>query len=1036
MKPEGPPEAAALWRTPEERGQAAPAPAPGDRSRSGLRPVDSARVPAPGDRSRSGLRPVDSARARSPEFPPGADELDELSRRSFLKFLGASAAGVALSSCLRSPNEKILPYSRAWPDTAPGRLLHYASVLGRGGHATGVLVTSYDGRPIKIEGNPDHPASLGATTAIDQAELNQLYDPARKSLFLQQGAAQSWPTFQRWMLARATSLEADGGARLRLLLEPSPSPLLAELRARILGAFPRARIFSYCAAAPSSNLDGVRLATGARLEPSYDLSKAEVIVLLDSDLLAQGPDCLRHARAFASHRAPPHMNRLYVAEPSLSPTGSLADHRLRLKTCEIGALALAIAGELSRRPEGRALSPLQPLAAGVQLPAKALRFARVAAADLATHPGASLVVAGEHQSAAVHALALAMNQALGNRGKVLRLFPEQQLAAEAGLVALRALVQEMRAGAVDTLLVTAFNPAYASPADLGFAGALERVAHPVYLGAYQDETAALSEWSLPRAHALETWGDARTLDGMASIAQPLIAPLFNGIAESELLASLLGEGDRGAHKLLTESWARRGGPVGPAFEKWLADGVLPEPNRSAEGRSSSGPLVRGPEPAAPSNARVDFAAVVQAARALPLAARPGIELHLPADRKLYDGRYANNAWLLELPEPTTKLTWDNAALVSVATARKLALEQGEIVQLRARAGTLLAPVLIAPGQADDCVSVALGWGQRGEGLTVGQGVGANAFLLQHSGNPYFQEGLEVEKTGRSTQLALTQEHWKLEGRPIAFALDARDLEKAQTRIAAQRGELPKLYEPFTYREGHAWGMAIDLSRCTGCSACMVACQAENNIPAVGKAMILRGREMYWLRVDRYFTGEPDDPETLNEPMACVHCEYAPCEYVCPVNATVHSDEGLNEMVYNRCIGTRYCSNNCPYKVRRFNFFNWNKDLSKSEQMAKNPDVTVRSRGVMEKCSYCVQRIERARIDSRIAGGAIKDGRVITACQQACPTEAIAFGDLNDPDSKVVQLKRDARSFEVLHDLGTRPRTSHLARLTNKNPALD
>ncbi len=971
------------------------------------------------------LKPLTPAVESAPE--------DELSRRSLLKLIGAALAGTSLSSCMRGPNERILPYSRAWPEVIPGKLLHYATVVNRGGCATGLVVACYDGRPIKIEGNPDHPASLGATSAMDQAELLELYDPARKRVVERRGAPSTWTELQRFLLDQAAALKADGGARLRLLLEPSPSPLVADLVRRILASFPRARAVSYCAAAQPFAVDGARLAAGAPLQPVFDLAPADVIVCLDSDLLAQGPDALRHARAFAERRAPPRMNRLYAAEPSLSPTGSVADHRLRLKPTEVGALALAMAGELSRTPQGRALAPLQPIAAAAQLSPEAVRFARAAAADLAAHPGASLVAAGEGQPAAVHAVALAMNEALGNRGKTFRLFAPQTALQDAGPLALRDLAEEMRAGAVELLLVTVFNPVYASPGDLDFPSALAKVPHSVYLAAYQDETAARCEWSLPKAHALETWGDARSLTGMPSLAQPLIAPLANGVAESELLAALLGEGHLGAHRLLLDSWARRGGPKGPALEKWLADGIAREPQ-------------------APSGAAVDFAAVARAAQSLPLAAPQGLELHLPADRNLFDGRYANNAWLLELPEPATKLTWDNAALVSPATARALSLKTGDLVLLRLGEVSVEAPALVAPGQADDCVSLALGWGQQGAGLAVGRGVGVNAYRLQSWEHPSSQRGLELEKalrrtgsldgrmelaeSARSVSLAIVQGHFSTEGRPIAFAVDSGDFEKKAESLGAQRGELPALYRTFAYPTGHAWGMAIDLSRCTSCSACVVACQAENNSPSVGKAMVLRDREMHWLRVDRYFQGPADDPQTLNVPMACVHCEYAPCEYVCPVNATVHSDEGLNEMVYNRCVGTRYCSNNCPYKVRRFNFFDYNRGLSPTEALAKNPDVTVRARGVMEKCTYCVQRIERARIDSRISGKPIADGQIRTACQQACPTEAIVFGDLNDPGSKLVALKRDPRRFDVLHELGTRPRTSHLARMTNKTPLLE
>ncbi len=656
------------------------------------------------------------------------------------------------------------------------------------------------------------------------------------------------------------------------------------------------------------------------------------------------------------------------------------------------------------------------------------------AADLEKNRGRSLVIAGRRQPAVVHALAAALNSALGNLGVTVEYGVPITTDATAGVEPLRALVDEIAGGAIDTLVVTAENPAYGAPVDFKLGQLLKRVPNVVYHGLYEDETAQSCNYFVPAAHALESWGDGRATDGVVSIVQPLIAPLWGGRTEAEVLAAFLGEGDLGTHELLRRYWrgmAKLPGNVAGSFdgvwERWLADGVVPDTGAGAE----IGVTVNGQ-------------ALAQTAAALLAHGGVGLEIAFATDPKVFDGRFANNAWLQELAHPITKLAWDNALLISDATAKGLDLATEDVVEITYRDRQVEAPVLIVPGHVDDAVTLPLGYGRTATGH-VGRGVGFNANALRTSEAPWFDRGVTLAKTGKRFKLAITQDQWTMspDGRdipppavsaPLAEVLNPGSM--FHEELEERRGPLPVIHQPVDYSgQAYKWAMAIDLNKCTGCNACVVACQSENNIPSVGKEGVARGRAMQWIRIDRYFTGPVAEPEMINQPLGCVHCETAPCEYVCPVNATVHSDEGLNEMIYNRCIGTRYCSNNCPYKVRRFNFLDYTGDISAARELGMNPEVTVRSRGVMEKCTYCVQRIERKRIATRIEGRAIADGELVTACQQGCPSQAIVFGSLNDPHSKVSQLHADTRRYDLLHELGTRPRTAYLARVRNPNPEL-
>jgi len=974
---------------------------------------------APGGMGADGRRPFRSlgelgARGLpSPEFPPGAAEPpDGFTRRSFLQLVGASAALASLAAC-RPPRHKILPYVRP-PEKAllPGTPWHYATSLSLGGYATGLLVTSYDGRPTKVEGNPDHPASLGAAGSLEQAALLDLYDPRRARGFRKERTPLAYRSLLRELSHLAASHLADGGARLRFLTPATSSPVLRELRRQIEARFPRVRFVAYESLSGDAARDGARRAFGRTLAVRHQLAGAKVILSLEADFLAVGPEALRLAREFAARREPgPEMNRLYVAEAQMSVTGGTADHRLRMKPSQVLPFARAVADRLAK---AQGLAQLAPL--GAPLADERLgRAARAVADDLAKNRGASVVLAGSGQPAAVHALAHAMNAALGNAGQTVE-YAAPAFDEATGFGPLRDLAQELSAGAVDTLVVTAENPVYSAPADLDLASALGRVKNTLYLAYRDDETAASATWALARSHPFESWGDARAHDGTLSLVQPLIEPLFESLSELELLAAFVDRADQGAYRVLKDFWRERSrvADFEQQWEGWLAKGVV-------AGTAS-----------APEKAEPDLAAVAAALAEAPKAAE-GLEASFVADYKVLDGRFADNAWLQELAQPVSKVTWDNAAYLSPATARRLGLEDGAQVKLALGGRSVEAPALVMPGHADDVVTLPLGYGRRRAG-PVGSGVGFDAGRLRTADAASFAPGLTLERGPGRHHFALTQEHFSMEGRELTLSFDRKDFEAR--KLEHLRGPSPTLQAPVDYKDQqYKWGMAVDLGKCIGCAACVTACQAENNIVVVGKEQVARSREMQWIRIDRYYSGSPEDPELLAQPVMCQQCEAAPCEYVCPVNATVHSDEGLNEMVYNRCVGTRYCSNNCPYKVRRFNYLDYRGQSAPTEKMLMNPDVTVRTRGVMEKCTYCVQRIERARIAAREEGRTIREGEFTTACAQACPARAIVFGNLNDPAAAVTKLHGDERRYDLLHELGTRPRTAYLARIRNLNPEL-
>ena len=953
------------------------------------------------------------------EFPRQAAPLaGEIDRRVFLKLMGASLALAGLGACTRQPAETIVPYVRAPEDVVPGEPLFFATAMALDGAAIGLLVESHMGRPTKVEGNPAHPASLGAADVWAQASILDLYDPDRSQVVSSAGEIRPWDAFLDALAGALASERRTGGAGLRLLTETVTSPTLAAQIQDVLRQFPQARWHQYEPGGRDGARVGARLAFGGDFDTHYRFDRADVVLALDADLLGAGPARLRYTRDLTRRRrldaggAAPL--RLYAVESTPSITGAKADHRLPLAPAAIERLAWSIAAALDA-----GVAP--PAELGAADPALAAWTAAVVA-DLRAHRGRSAVVPGDEQPAVVHALAHAINAALGNVGATVVHTAPVAAAPVDGTASLAELVADMDGERVAVLLILGGNPVVTAPADLGFAERLAKVGLRIHLGLHDDETSRLCHWHLPETHYLEAWGDARAFDGTVTIVQPLIAPLYEGRSAHEVLAAFAGAPGRSGYELVRAHWEGERG--GDGFEDFwrraLHGGVVPD---------------TALPPAAP-RLRADWLAAAGGARAIPPGSGP-LTLQLRLDPTLHDGRFANNGWLQELPKPLTKLVWDNAALVSPATAERLGLASEDVVELAYLGRKARAPIWVLPGQADDVVTVHLGGG-RARGGRVAAGVGFDAFALRVAAQPWGGPGLDLRPTGARHALACTQHHHSMEGRHLVRETTLAE-HRAHPHAVHAGAHAPDpdmtLYPPHPY-EGYAWGMAIDLGACTGCNACVVACQAENNIPVVGKEQVAMGREMHWLRVDRYFEGDLANPAIRHQPVPCMHCENAPCELVCPVSATVHGAEGLNEMIYNRCVGTRYCSNNCPYKVRRFNFFLYTDWSTESVKLARNPDVTVRSRGVMEKCTYCVQRINHGRIQAKKEDRPIRDGEVVPACAQSCPAEAIVFGDVNDPASRVAALKRDPLNYTMLAELNTRPRTSYLALVTNPNPALE
>jgi molybdopterin-containing oxidoreductase family iron-sulfur binding subunit len=967
------------------------------------------------------------------EFPSAAQEwIDPVSRRGFLKVMGASMALAGLAGCTKMPDEPIYPYIKAPEDLILGKPMYFATAHPFTTGAVPLLVKSDEFRPIKIDGNPEHAYTLGSSDAYSQGTLLDLYDPDRSQHVMYEEDGRSWGEFAEALQQKVAA--SKDGTGIYFLSATITSPTLARQWSEAQKAWPKAKLVQYDPA-----IAGTFLEKGLNVQ--YDLSQADVIVSLDADFLsgASYPGFHKLVRDYADRRRQPEngMNRLYVVESTPTTTGMKADHRLGLRASEIPAFAAALAQAVG--------------APGAQAPSypwtdEQQKFLAALAKDLKASAGRSAVLPGLYQDSSVAALALAINSALGNLSKTVIAGAEPAIPLPSDQLGdFKALVADLNAGKVDWLVILNANPIYDAPADLNFASAFDKANTVAHLGAHYDETGQLSHWHVPAAHYLESWSDTRAYDGTISIVQPMIDPLYGGHSAHHVFQTLLNEPMVSPYDAVRETWKTAiKGDFETGWRKALHDGWIAD---TACAPRDAAPFIPRPISLSPN---------------VPMPTqKDSIEIIFRPDPNVYDGRWANVGWLQELPKPVTNLSWDNAAIVSGATLTKLGLEEDDIVEITVGNGRVKAPVIVAPGHPDSSVTMYLGYGRQ-VGRVAG-GAGFSAYQVRNSWAPFYATG-SIRKVDGKWGVAITKSHFQ-DHRPAAFggpgenanhSLEADEAigERGIIRYAtleefkanpnfAHEGEgretptrNTSLFPNWEYNEANAWAMSIDMNSCTGCNACIVSCYAENNLAVVGKQQVRIGRNMQWLRIDTYFEGDLAAPRAHFQPMACQHCENAPCEQVCPVGATVHTPEGLNTMVYNRCVGTRYCSNNCPYKVRRFNFLLFSDYETESLKLMRNPDVSVRSRGVMEKCSYCVQRIQEAKITADKENRGIRDGDIVTACQQACPAKAITFGNINDKESRVSKLRAQQRSYQVIADINTRPRTTYVAEVLNLNQELE
>ncbi|HVW77501.1 MAG TPA: TAT-variant-translocated molybdopterin oxidoreductase [Alloacidobacterium sp.] len=970
----------------------------------------------------------------SREFPQQASEwIDPVSRRGFLKLAGASLALAGLAGCTKQPDEPIYPYVKAPEDLLLGKPMYFASAFPFPTGAVPVLVKSDAFRPVKIDGNPEHPYNRGGSDPLTQGTLLDLYDPDRSQHVMYRGETRTWAAFQAVWRSALASKKASGGAGIYILTGTITSPTLAAQWKKAQQAFPNAKLVQYDPVNRDSAYAATKAAFGDYADAQYKLDAADVILSLDADFLsgAVHPGFHRLAKDYANKRkldGTTEMNRLYAVESWTTTTGLKAEHRLALRASDIAAFAAALAGTLTSG------------GASYNGSDNAKKLLAAVAKDLKANAGKCVVIPGEQQSPEVHLAAIAINEALGNVGKTVVYTETVNPLPSIQNDDLKSLVADLNAGKVEWLVMLNSNPVYSAPGDLKFDEAAGKAKTLVHLGSHVDETAQIAHWHINSAHYLESWSDARAYDGTVSIVQPMIDPLYGGHTAHEIIQAMLDNPDVSAYDAVRENWRQQLSLKGDFEFNWrkvLHDGFIADTAfQPKSGASKAGALAQS----APAQSD-----------ALEIVFRP--------DYNLYDGRYANVGWLQELPRPVTSLSWDNAALMSYATLTKLGLAEHDVVEISANGLKVLAPVLAVPGHADNSITLTVGQGRSRAGR-VGSGFGFNAYAVRSSASPLFAVGASVRKTGDTYEFAVTKSHYT-DHRAVFVGGDGSGthsiegneaIDRAIIRYAtleefkqnpnfAHEGEGKEDPEPdesmfpaWRY-DKNAWGMSIDMNSCVGCNACIVSCYAENNIAVVGKHQVKVGRNMQWLRIDTYFEGDLAAPRAHFQPMTCQHCENAPCEQVCPVGATVHTPEGLNTMVYNRCVGTRYCSNNCPYKVRRFNFLLFSDYETESLKLMRNPDVTVRSRGVMEKCSYCLQRINGAKIEADKENREVRDGEIVTACQQACPTDAIIFGNINDRSSKVRKLKEQSRTYGVLADNNTRPRTTYVAEVLNLNPEL-
>lgn len=987
------------------------------------------------------------------EFPENATELnDGISRKGFLRVMGASIALAGFAAC-RRPVQKILPYSKQPEDIVPGIPLYYATSMPFQGNLVGLVVENHQGRPTKLEGNDLHPASGGNTNAYHQASVLEMYDPDRSRGPVRNGSRSSTEDFYTF----AADYFSDSSKRIAFISEANSSPTFNSLKEEALNKFSDAKWVTYEPFGEDNSIEGNNIAFGRRLRTYYNFVNADVIVSLDDDFLAPvHPNNVEYAKQVTGRRkvtsTEDSMNRIYSVENGFTLTGSFADNRLRVKASEIADFANALAGELSSRISGlNGFSSVSNKFSGTE-------FVTVLADDLASHAGRTAVSAGFDQAPEVHAVVAAINSALNNVGTTVNYLQVPHFDSQHNATAFAEVVSEIANGDFDAVVIIGSNPVFTAPADLDFATAIGNASEVFHLSTYADETGKAANWHLSRSHYLEAWGDGYSFGGARSVIQPQIQPLHDSVSEIEFLGAIVDAGEVNGYDLVRNTFNTF---YSRDFEnRWLD--ILHDGIDVTDGFTVTNRSIRTVGPA-------------------PSTAVSGMEIVFKADNSIFDGRFANLGWLQELPDPMTKITWDNVALVSPATAEGLGISFDDylgnpdlqVLSIGVNGTALQIPIWIQPGHADDSITVHTGYGREGIGRvadiqsnsselfdkSVVSG-GVNVYPARTSGALLFNSA-SVSVSNQTYEVASVQDHHNLEGRDMyrqATLSKYQEKPDYATFKSVHKYAVPGMKEAAVLGEDQPislfneqvapegepqWGMAIDLNSCFGCGVCIIACQSENNIPVIGKREVMRGREMHWIRADRYYMGDVNDPQAVHQPVPCMHCELAPCEQVCPVAATTHSDDGMNQMTYNRCIGTRYCANNCPFKVRRFNFFNYPKEyLTTGEdpdiiQMAMNPEVTVRFRGVMEKCTYCVQRVNRAKINTKIETGYPKpaDGTVQTACQQACPADAIYFGDLTDESSEVVAMKRNERNYLMLEELNVRPRTSYIAKLTNPNPAL-
>ncbi len=936
------------------------------------------------------------------EFPRQSAPLESgLDRREFMKLLGASLALGGLTACVRpNPQEKIVPYVRAPEEIIPGKPIMYASAITQNGYAQGVLVENHNGRPTRLEGNPSQPGSMGSIDAQTTAEILRMYDPDRSKEVLQGGSSSDWDSFSE----AVSSLDGN----IAILTGTVTSPTLASKIDAVLNARSGAKWYQYSPQNADNVLAGSEIAFGSWIVPQYNFEEADIVLSLDADFVNSGPAKLKYARAFSDRRrvrtGEDTMNRLYMVESTPTSTGAMADHRLPMAASAVEGFAREVAAAVGLgSTDSHAALPDGWMDALVD--------------DLTNH--ASVVVAGDEQPPIVHAIAAAINEAIGAVGRTVTYHKPAMAKPEIQSESIKFLVDDMNSGKIDTLVMIDSNPVYDAPADLDFAAALDNVATSIHLGLYNDETAVRSSWHVPQANELESWGDARAFDGTISIIQPQIQPIYGGKSPLEVLSLFLGTADT-AYDSIRAFWqsAASGGDFNLFWNHVLYNGVVDD------------------TASAPMRARAKSTIFDEPAS----HGADGIEIVFRPDPNIGSGKYSNSSWLQELPKPFTKLTWDNAALISPKLAEAEGLKSKDVINITVGDKSIDAPVWIMPGQAEKTITLHTGYGRTNAGK-VGNGIGFDANVLRTNEHAHFVSA-SITKTRKKYKLVSTQLHGILESDGIGDRHITRGGTLADFQAHPEHPgfvhpvahHASDLYDDFEY-DGYAWGMVVDQTVCNGCNACITACQSENNIPVVGKDQVAVGREMQWLRVDAYYGGSVDNPEFFSQPVACMHCEKAPCEPVCPFGATVHDADGLNVMVYNRCGGTRYCSNNCPYKVRRFNFLQYAELEENAMALLQNPDVTVRSRGVMEKCTYCIQRIQQAYITSENEDRTIADGDVVTACQSACPTQAIVFGDINDENSEVAKVRKSKLNYGLFEELNTVPRTTYLARITNPHPSL-